>query len=60
MPEHIFSKLTLVKNKLCQTMGQERLEWFLRLFTEQEMVSKVDLSSITDEFISMGIRQMSL
>uniref|UniRef100_A0A2S2Q6W6 HAT C-terminal dimerisation domain-containing protein n=1 Tax=Sipha flava TaxID=143950 RepID=A0A2S2Q6W6_9HEMI len=58
--ERVFSKLTVVKNKLRSTMGQERLESLLLLFTEQEMVSKVDLNAVIDEFNSMGNRQMSL
>jgi hypothetical protein len=37
--ERVFSKLTVVKNKLRSTMGQVRLESLLLLFTEQEMVS---------------------
>jgi hypothetical protein len=36
------------------------LESLLLLFTEQEMVSKVDLNAVIDEFNSMGNRQMSL
>lgn len=58
--ERVFSKLTIVKNKLRSTMGQERLESLLLLFTEQEMVSKVDLDAVIDEFNSMGNRRMSL
>ncbi|KAL4113901.1 hypothetical protein QTP88_017455 [Uroleucon formosanum] len=52
--ERVFSKLTIVKNKLRSTMSQERLESLLLLFTEQEIVSKVDLNAVIDEFNSMG------
>ncbi|KAL4083325.1 hypothetical protein QTP88_028654 [Uroleucon formosanum] len=48
--ERVFSKLTIVKNKLRSTMSQERLESLLLLFTEQEIVSKVDLNAVIDEF----------
>jgi len=58
--ERVFSKLTIVKNKLRSTMSQERLESLLLLFTEQEMVSKIDLNAVIDEFNSMGNRRMSL
>ncbi|XP_022170520.1 zinc finger MYM-type protein 1-like [Myzus persicae] len=58
--ERVFSKLTIVKNKLRSTMSQERLESLLLLFTEQEMVSKVDLNAVIDEFNSKGNRRMSL
>lgn len=58
--ERVFSKLTIVKNKLRSTMSQERLESLLLLFTEQEIVSKVDLNAVIDEFNSMGNRRMSL
>ncbi|KAL4101269.1 hypothetical protein QTP88_021289 [Uroleucon formosanum] len=51
--ERVFSKLTIVKNKLRSTMSQERLESLLLLFTEQEIVSKVDLNAVIDEFNSM-------
>ncbi|KAL4098838.1 hypothetical protein QTP88_023358 [Uroleucon formosanum] len=53
--ERVFSKLTIVKNKLRSTMSQERLESLLLLFTEQEIVSKVDLNAVIDEFNSMGM-----
>ncbi|KAL4090186.1 hypothetical protein QTP88_025085 [Uroleucon formosanum] len=51
--ERVFSKLTIVKNKLRSTMSQERLESLLLLFTEQEIVSKVDLNAVIDEFNSI-------
>jgi hypothetical protein len=57
--ERVFSKLTIVKNKLCGTIGHgigryERLESLLLLFTEQEMVSKVDLNAVIYEFNYMN------
>jgi hypothetical protein len=58
--ERVFSKLTDVKTKLRSTMGLDRLESLLLLFTEQEMVSKVDLNAVIDKFNSMGNKQMSL
>jgi hypothetical protein len=60
MCERIFSKLTIVKNKLCITIGHECLESLLLNFTEQEMVLKVDLNVVIYEFNNMGNRLMSL
>jgi len=40
-------------------MSQECFESLLLLFTEQKMVTKVDLNAVIDEFNSMGNRQMS-
>ena len=48
--ETIFSKLSIVKNKLRCTMGQDRLESLLLIFTEQELACKLDFNEIIDEF----------
>ncbi|KAL4088724.1 hypothetical protein QTP88_023808 [Uroleucon formosanum] len=54
------SKTVVLPSVLWSTMSQERLESLLLLFTEQEIVSKVDLNAVIDEFNSMGNRRMSL
>ncbi|CAI6377037.1 unnamed protein product [Macrosiphum euphorbiae] len=48
--ERTFSKLTIVKNKLRNTIGQERLNALLFLFVEQELTNSVDVNSVIDEF----------
>lgn len=48
--EHSFSKLSIVKNKLRNTMSQERLDAFFVLFVEQELISDIDLNYVIDEF----------
>jgi len=58
--ERVSSKSTVVKNKLRSIISQEYLESLLLLFKEQEMVSKVDLNAVIDEFNSMGNRRMSI
>ncbi|KAF0711305.1 zinc finger MYM-type protein 1-like [Aphis craccivora] len=40
--ETVFSKMTIIKTKLRNTMKQERLDSLLLLFTEQELTSGVD------------------
>lgn len=48
--ERTFSKLTIVKNKLRNTIGQERLNALLFLFVEQELTNNVNVNSVIDEF----------
>ncbi|XP_050056135.1 zinc finger MYM-type protein 1-like [Aphis gossypii] len=48
--ERVFSKLSIVKNKLRCTMCQDRLESLLLIFTEQELACKLDFNEIVDEF----------
>jgi len=48
--ERTFSKLTIVKNKLRNTIGQERLNALLFFFVEQELTNNVDINDVIDEF----------
>lgn len=48
--ERSFSKLSIVKNKLRNTMSQERLDALLFLFVEQELLTGIDLNDVIDEF----------
>jgi len=48
--ERTFSKLTIVKNKLRNTIVQERLNALLFLFVEQELTNNVDINYVIDEF----------
>lgn len=48
--ERIFSKLSIVKNNLRCTLGQDRLESFLLILTEQELACKLYFNAIIDEF----------
>lgn len=48
--ERTFSKLTIVKNKLRNTISQERLNALLFLFVEQELTNNFDINSVIDEF----------
>jgi len=48
--ERTFSKLTIVKNKLRNTISQERLSALLFLFVEQELTNSVDVNNVIDEF----------
>jgi len=47
--ERVFSKLSIVKNKLRCIMCQDRLESLLLIFTEQELACKLDFNEIIDE-----------
>ncbi|KAF0723727.1 zinc finger MYM-type protein 1-like [Aphis craccivora] len=48
--ERTFSKLTIVKNKLMNKIGQERSNALLFLFVEQELTNNVDINDVIDEF----------
>ena len=48
--ERSFSKLSIVKSKLRNTMTQNRLEALLLMFVEQELLSELDYDNIIDEF----------
>jgi hypothetical protein len=47
--ERSFSKFNIVKNKLRNTMSQEKLDVLLFLFVEQELLSDIDLNYVIDE-----------
>lgn len=55
-----FSKMTIVKSKLRNTMKQERLDSLLLLFTEQELTSGINSDSVIDEFNTLENRRMNL
>lgn len=48
--ERTFSKLSLIKNKLRTTCGQERLEKLLFCTVERDIVQQVDVERIVDRF----------
>jgi hypothetical protein len=56
--ERVFSKLTIVKNKLRSTIHQDRLNSLLLMFIEQKLTSSIDM--VIDEFKSMGNRRIHL
>ncbi|KAL4149384.1 hypothetical protein QTP88_003345 [Uroleucon formosanum] len=56
--ERSFSKLKLIKNYLRSTMGQERLSNIAILSIEQEIASKIDYTSIIEEFASKKARKV--
>lgn len=58
--ERVFSKLTIVKNKLRSTMQQDRLNSLLLMFTESELTSSINIDTVIDEFKMMGNRRIHL
>jgi len=58
--ERVFSKLTIVKNKLRSTMQQDRLNSLLLMFTESELTSSINIDMVIDEFKMMGNRRIHL
>ena len=53
------SKLTFVKNKLCSTMPQDRLQSLLIIVSEKDITGNLDFSLVIDHFSSMKERRMS-
>lgn len=47
--KRLFSKFSIVKSKLCNTMTQNRLEALLLMFVEQELLSELDYDNIMYE-----------
>lgn len=58
--ERSISKLKLIKNYLRSTMGQERLSNLAILSIEQEIASKMDYTSIIEEFASKKARKVNI
>lgn len=58
--ERVFSKLTIVKNKLRNSMQQDRLDSLVLMFTEQEITSSVNRDTVIEQFKNMGNRRMHL
>lgn len=48
--ERAFSKLTMVKSKLCSTMTQQRLDSLMFLFIEQQMTNNINYDDVIEEF----------
>ena len=48
--ERDFSKLSIVKSKLKNTMLQERLDSLMLIFIEQKMASEINIEDVIDEF----------
>jgi hypothetical protein len=48
--ERNFSKMSIVKSKLKNTMTQEKLNALLFLFIEQDYVSIINVASVIDDF----------
>jgi hypothetical protein len=50
MCERIFSKISIVKNKLKCPMHQYKLDSLILIFTEQELACKLDFNEIINKF----------
>lgn len=55
--ERGFSKLSLIKNHLRSTFGQEKLNHLAMLSIEHELASKMCFLEVIDEFISSKNRR---
>ncbi|XP_057802667.1 uncharacterized protein LOC131017936 [Salvia miltiorrhiza] len=58
--ERSFSKLKLIKSYLRSTMSQERLNGLAVLCIEHEVLEKLDLEEIIDDFASQNARRSKL
>lgn len=48
--ERKFSKLSIVKTKLCSTMKQERLDGLLTMFIEKELAYNINVDEVIETF----------
>ena len=55
--ERSFSKLKLVKNYLRSTMSQDRLSSLVLMSVESEVLDKIDMSDIIEEFAAKKARR---
>ncbi|KAH1168193.1 hypothetical protein KIL84_003676 [Mauremys mutica] len=54
--EHVFSKLTLIKNRLRSATREETLNYLLTLSIEYEMAKDISFDDIINEFVKMKVR----
>lgn len=54
--ERSFSKLKMVMNSLRSTMGDERLDSLMLLFTSKDIVDKISLSQIVEKWSTLKHR----
>ncbi|XP_063791681.1 zinc finger MYM-type protein 1-like [Pseudophryne corroboree] len=57
--ERSFSKLKIIKNYLCSTMAQERLQGLAILSIENERAKNLKLDKVIDEFAERKARKMN-
>ena len=50
--ERSFSKMKLIKNYLSTTLSNEKLEYLLLCAVERDLLDKVNLSKVADEWVS--------
>ncbi|KAF8067095.1 hypothetical protein N665_1154s0002 [Sinapis alba] len=53
-----FSKLKFIKNYLCSTMSQERLNGLLMISIENELAEKLDYSKLINDFAGIKARRV--
>jgi len=58
--ERSFSKLKIIKNYLRSTMAQERLSNLTIISIEQELASKMNYTSVIEEFASKKARKVQI
>lgn len=56
--ERTFSKLKLIKNYLRSTMGNDRLDFLILLFSEKDIVDKVNIENIVKNWSTIKNRRI--